>query len=182
MNKLLSIKTRRPLLVFMVFLGLLSYSEAQQVYEHQYLVKVGDQAPDFKVTLSDGSLFQLSQQRGKVVMLQFTASWCSVCRKEMPHIEKDIWNQLKGQDFVLIGLDYKENKKRVIDFQQQMNITYPLAIDSSGSVFKQYAEEGAGVTRNVIIDKNGKIIYLTRLFKMEEFHAMKKRIFEEVRP
>jgi len=70
----------------------------------------------------------------------------------------------------------------VIDFQQQMNITYPLAIDSSGSVFKQYAEEGAGVTRNVIIDKNGKIIYLTRLFKMGEFHAMKKRIFEEVRP
>ena len=56
------------------------------VYEHDYLVKVGDVAPDFSLPMTDGTTFTLSKQRGKVVMLQFTASWCGVCRREMPHI------------------------------------------------------------------------------------------------
>jgi thiol-disulfide isomerase/thioredoxin len=63
---------------------------APVVYENNYLVKVGDIAPDFTLKLTDGSDFTLSKNRGKVVMLQFTASWCGVCRKEMPFIEKDI--------------------------------------------------------------------------------------------
>ena len=56
-----------------------------------YIVKVGDMAPDFEMTLTDGTKVKLSSLRGKVVMLQFTASWCGVCRKEMPFIESDIW-------------------------------------------------------------------------------------------
>ena len=58
------------------------------VYEHEYLVKVGDVAPDFTLPLTNGGEFSLSAQRGKVVMLQFTASWCGICRREMPHIEQ----------------------------------------------------------------------------------------------
>lgn len=61
-----------------------------------YIVKVGEAAPDFTITLTDGKQVTLSSLRGKVVMLQFTASWCGVCRKEMPFIEKDIW--LKHKD------------------------------------------------------------------------------------
>ena len=53
-----------------------------------YIVKVGESAPDFTITLTDGKQMKLSELRGKVVMLQFTASWCGVCRKEMPFIEK----------------------------------------------------------------------------------------------
>ena len=56
-----------------------------------YIVKVGDTAPDFEMKLTDGRKVKLSELKGKVVMLQFTASWCGVCRKEMPFIEKDIW-------------------------------------------------------------------------------------------
>lgn len=53
-----------------------------------YIVKVGDTAPDFEMKLTDGRKVKLSELKGKVVMLQFTASWCGVCRKEMPFIEK----------------------------------------------------------------------------------------------
>ena len=52
------------------------------VYEHEYLVKVGDMAPDFTLKYTDGTEFTLSALRGKVVMLQFTASWCGICRGE----------------------------------------------------------------------------------------------------
>ena len=70
-----------------------------------YIVRVGETAPDFTITLTDGKQVSLSSLRGKVVMLQFTASWCGVCRKEMPFIEKDIWLKHKDNtDFALIGI------------------------------------------------------------------------------
>ena len=138
-----------------------------------YLVKVGQVAPDFTLTTTDGKIFKLSENRGKVVMLQFTASWCSVCRKEMPHIEKDIWLRNKEKEFVLLGLDRDEPLDVVIEFAKKMKITYPLAPDPNADVFGLYANKEAGVTRNVIIDRDGKIVFLTRLYEEKEFNAMK---------
>lgn len=84
-----------------------------------YIVKVGQVAPDFTVTLTDGRTVTLSDFRGKVVMLQFTASWCGVCRKEMPFIEKDIWQKHKSDpDFMLMGIDRDEPLNKVIAFWQ----------------------------------------------------------------
>ena len=57
-------------------------------------------------------------------------------------------------------------------FQKDLKITYPLALDQDGKIFYTFAAQGAGVTRNVIIDKTGKIVYMTRLFKEEEFKEM----------
>ncbi|OYT16750.1 MAG: hypothetical protein B7C24_06160 [Bacteroidetes bacterium 4572_77] len=152
----------------------------EYVYAHNYLVKVGEKAPEFTAQLQDGSLFKLHEQRGKIVMLQFTASWCVVCRKEMPYIEKDIWLPLQHKDFVLIGVDYKENMTTTKKFANQMNTTYPMAVDSTGDIFHLYAQKGAGVTRNVIINKEGYIIHLTRLFNLTEFNHMKEVIFKSV--
>ena len=58
--------------------------------ERGFIVKIGDTSPDFSMEYLDGSIKNLSDYRGQIVMLQFTASWCSVCRKEMPHIENEI--------------------------------------------------------------------------------------------
>ncbi|HAH22362.1 MAG TPA: TlpA family protein disulfide reductase, partial [Prolixibacteraceae bacterium] len=117
----------------------------------------------------------IADLKGKIVMLQFTASWCSVCRKEMPHIEADIWNKYKSNpNFALYGIDLDEPKDIVEKFAKQIPVSYPLALDPKGDVFYQFAEKGAGVTRNVILDKTGKIVYMTRLYKEEEFAEMKK--------
>ena len=87
------------------------------VYEHEYLVKVGDMAPDFTLKYTDGSEFTLSALRGKVVMLQFTASWCGICRGEMPHIESRIWQPHKDNaDFVLVGVDREEPREVVEEY------------------------------------------------------------------
>lgn len=109
-------------------------------------------------------------------MIQFTASWCGVCRKEMPHIEKEIWQEHKEKDFVLIGVDLDEPAEVVIEFAKKMKISYPLAPDPNGDVFYQYAAKGAGITRNIIIDGEGKIVFLTRLYDQKEFKAMKDTI------
>jgi len=138
-----------------------------------YIVKTGQTAPDFTLTTTEGKIFKLSENRGKVIMLQFTASWCGVCRKEMPHIENEIWQPLKGKDFVLVGIDRDEPMDVVRAFAKKMNISYPLAPDSAARVFSLYAKKEAGITRNVIIDRDGKIVFLTRLYDEKEFNAMK---------
>lgn len=146
-----------------------------------YLVKVGNMAPDFTVELTDGSSVTLSDLRGKLVMLQFTASWCGVCRKEMPFIERDIWQPNKEREnFVLLGIDRDEPLEKVKEFAQQTKVTYPLGLDPGADIFARYAERQAGITRNVLIDPEGRIIKLTRLYNPEEFASLVALINERL--
>ena len=170
-------------LTIVVFLLPALFINAQPVKEipadYGYIVKIGQQVPDFTLTTTAGKTIQMKDLKGKIVMLQFTASWCSVCRKEMPHIEADIWKKYKDNpNFALYGIDLDEPKPVVEKFAKEIPVTYPLTLDPKGGIFYTFAEKGAGVTRNVIIDKTGKIVYMTRLYKEEEFDEMKKVIAE----
>lgn len=150
---------------------------APMMDERGYLVKVGDMAPDFTMALTDGTNMKLSELRGKVVMLQFTASWCGVCRKEMPHIESDIWLKHKENPaFALFGIDRDEPLETVVKFANDTRITYPIGLDPDADIFGLYADKKAGITRNVVVDRGGRIAVLTRLFNEEEFAAMCEKI------
>jgi peroxiredoxin len=136
-------------------------------------------APDFSLRLTNGDSFKLSDMRGKTVMLQFTASWCGVCRKEMPFIERDIRQKHKDNPgFCLLGIDRDEPLDKVLEFARQTGVTYPMALDPGGDVFALYAERKAGITRNVIINPEGRIVMLTRLYNEKEFAAMCAKIEE----
>ena len=144
-----------------------------------YIVRVGDIAPEMEFELTDGQKVKLSDLRGKVVMLQFTASWCGVCRKEMPFIESDIWQKHKdNKNFALYGIDRDEPIETVKAFAEKTGVTYPLALDPGADLFAKYAERKAGITRNVLVDKEGKIVMLTRLYNEEEFASLCKKIDE----
>ena len=144
-----------------------------------YIVRVGDIAPKLEMELTDGQKVKLSDLRGKVVMLQFTASWCGVCRKEMPFIESDIWQKHKANpNFALYGVDRDEPVETVKAFAEKTGVTYPLALDPGADHFAKYADRKAGITRNVLIDKTGKIVMLTRLYNEEEFASLCKKIDE----
>jgi len=173
---------KKVLIIFFVTLLTSSClnSQEKKAYKDDYIVKTGDIAPDFVVNEAGGKSYRLSDLRGKVVMLQFTASWCSVCRTEMPFIEKEIWLPGKGSGLVVIGIDRDEPLEKVLNFIKDIGITYPLALDPGAGIFSLYALKEAGVTRNVIIDRSGRIVFLTRLFDREEFDKMKKVIFSEL--
>ena len=144
-----------------------------------YIVRVGDIAPEMELELTDGQKVKLSDLRGKVVMLQFTASWCGVCRKEMPFIESDIWQKHKANpNFALYGIDRDEPVETVKAFAEKTGVTYPLALDPGADHFAKYADRKAGITRNVLVDKTGKIVMLTRLYNEEEFASLCKKIDE----
>ena len=90
----------------------------------------------------------------------------------MPHLEQEVWQPFRDQNFVLLGVDLDESKEKVIDFGAQMGITYPIAPDPNGSLFYSIAAPKSGVTRNVVVNNRGEIVFLTRLFDEDEFSAM----------
>lgn len=160
--------------VFLFFAG-----NAQE--DRGYLVAVGDTAPDVDLVLEDGTTTKLSDLRGKVVLLQFTATWCPVCLKETPHIEKDIWSELSSnEEFALYGVMLKNKQSDVAKLRALTGATYPMAIDTDGKVFYSFAKKDAGVTRNILIDRDGKIVFLTRLFDEKEFKELTDAVKNEM--
>ena len=152
----------------------LSVTDTAVVDDRGYKVRVGDDAPLFTtVDALSGDTVRLADLRGKVVMLQFTASWCGVCRKEMPQIESRIWQRHKNDTtFALLGIDRDEPAEKVARFVEQTGVTYPLVLDPDADIFGLYADKQAGVTRNVIIGRDGRIVMTTRLYEEKEFEHM----------
>ena len=164
----------KKIFIFLFLFPLINISQENR----GYIVNIGDKSPEF--SLNEKKF--LEQNKGKVIMLQFTASWCSVCIREMPYIEKEIWLKHKeNEDFVLIALakdteQYPQGKKEISQMIEKTAITYPVYRDENSKIFNLFAENKAGVTRNVIIDKKGNIAFLTRLFERNEFNEMKNKI------
>ena len=175
------IMSKKIVLTFVVLLFfLISFSQQRTPDKRGFLVRVGDEAPDFTMTLADnGKTIKLSDLKGKVVMLQFTASWCGVCRKEMPHIEKEIWQAYKDKGLLVYAIDRDEPKAKALMLKEQTGITYPIGLDPGADIFGLYAGKKEGVTRNVLIDRNGKIIFLTRLYNVDEFSKLVEKIGEQ---
>ena len=160
----------------------LSLSVCAQVADARgYIVQVGDALPALNLTLTDGRQVTSDDLKGKVVLIQFTASWCGVCRKEMPHLEKEVWLKYKDHpDFFMVGIDLDEPLNKVISFGESVGITYPLALDPGGEHFYQFAAQNSGVTRNILSDRDGNIMMLTRLFEEEEFNQMTTEIAKQL--
>ena len=164
----------KKIFIFLFLIPLINFSQEKR----GYIISVGDKAPKF--SLNEKNF--LEQNKGKVIMLQFTASWCSVCIREMPYIEEEIWIKHKeNEDFVLIALakdteQYPQGIKEISQMIEKTEVTYPVLRDENSKIFNLFAEKKAGVTRNVIIDKKGNIAFLTRLFERNEFNEMKNKI------
>ena len=83
-------------------------------------------------------------------------------------------------DFVLIGIDRDEPLETVLKFGESTGITYPLGLDPGADIYAKYAVRESGITRNVLIDREGKIIQRTRLYDEKEFKSLVERINNEL--
>ena len=154
----------------------LTIAFSQTPDERGYIVYVGDDSPNFVLDFPNGTQTSLEDLNGQVTMLQFTASWCHVCREEMPHIEKEIWKVYKNIGLNVIGIDRDEPADVITKFAKEVQVTYPLALDPGADIFALFADRSSGVTRNIVLGPDGKIVFLTRLFEIQEFDEMKRVI------
>ena len=111
-------------------------------------------APDFAVETFAGETLRLSDLRGKVVVLNFWASWCPPCRWEMPFFET-ISQEYKERDVVFLGVAISDTKEDAAEFADSVGVTYPLALDASGETARDYKVLGLPTT--FLIDKEGVI-------------------------
>lgn len=114
--------------------------------------EIGKPAPDFTVNLLAGGVFRLSEQKGKVVWLNFWATWCPPCRAEMPDIQ-EVWEDEEGSDLVLVAVDYAESTQTVKEFVQKLGLTFSIGMDSTGQITTNYRV--SGFPSHFMIDENG---------------------------
>ena len=115
---------------------------------------VGMAAPDFTLPDMAGKNQQLSDYRGKVIFLNFWATWCKPCKEEMPSMQV-LWDNLKKEDFVMlaISMDRVTTTKEISPFVESLKLTFPILTDSWGQTDKRY--KLMGVPETYIIDQNG---------------------------
>lgn len=118
----------------------------------------GDTAPDFTADLVDGSTFTLSEQSGKVVLLNFWATWCGPCVGEMPALEK--LQKEYGDEVAVLAVNCLEDEETVRQFITENGYTFPIAFDVEGVVNMKYPTDGIPYT--LVIGKDGTVqnIYL----------------------
>jgi cytochrome c biogenesis protein CcmG/thiol:disulfide interchange protein DsbE len=114
----------------------------------------GSAAPNFTVKGIDGSQHSLADYRGKVVVLNFWATWCIPCRAEIPDLEHEA-RVHKADPVAILGMDWKEPTATVSDFATPLGITYPMLLDSDGHVYDNY--HVSALPTSFIIDRKGHI-------------------------
>lgn len=140
------------------------------------LVKEGMQAPDFTVTMFDGTTQTLSTLKGKVVLVNFWATWCPPCREELKRVQTDIVDRFAGQEFVFIPISRAEERETVAAFREQMGYTFPMGLDPERKIYDQFASNF--IPRNFLIDQEGKVVIASVGYEPEEFDALIAKIEE----
>jgi cytochrome c biogenesis protein CcmG, thiol:disulfide interchange protein DsbE len=116
---------------------------------------VGHAAPDFTITPwgdSSGQAIHLAALKGKPVILNFWASWCTPCNEEMPRFQST-WQRYQADGVVFIGIDYQDQQQEALQFLQKYQVTYPAGPDTSGSISVDYGV--SNVPSTVFIDRSG---------------------------
>jgi thiol-disulfide isomerase/thioredoxin len=139
------------------------------------------QAPDFSLDDMDGEQHSLRDYRGKVIMLNFWATWCPPCRREIPSMES-IYQDMGDKGFVVLGVNQFETPDHVFAYMGQLSVfpTFPILFDPDSSISERYAVKGLPTT--LLINRQGEVVYRAaggRDFDHPEVRAIVEELLAE---
>jgi peroxiredoxin len=141
---------KKEILSVLAFFAITGFSAAQT--DTTTLTRIGDRAPVFSCTTTGGKAIDISKLQGKVILINFFATWCGPCNMELPVLQKNVWDRYKNNpDFVLIIIGREHTDKEVSDFVAKKKFTMPFASDPKRAIYSMYAKQT--IPRNVIIGK-----------------------------
>lgn len=129
-------------------------------------VKDRPSAPDFTLPGADGRKVSLKDFRGKVVFLNFWATWCESCREEMPSMER-LYREFKGKGLEIVAVNIKEKRQDALAFAKELKLSYPVLLDTEGEVGLLYGAFGLPAT--YVIDRQG--VVLARMWGPADWYS-----------
>jgi len=139
------------LILFLVFIGL------GLIRTQRGPASEGEKAPDFTLTTFDGESYKLADYHGKVVVLNFWASWCKPCELEAAELEA-AWQHYKDRnDVIFLGVDYVDTEPEAMAYLHKFNITFPNGPDTGTQISQAYRIRG--VPETYIIDQKGIVVF-----------------------
>ncbi|TDO60665.1 peroxiredoxin [Sunxiuqinia elliptica] len=167
------------LAVLMVFFSFSGKAQTKQNMKQTTLAKIGQQAPDFDFIAPNGKKQSLSDLKGKVVLINFFATWCGPCLKELPHLQKDVFEKYQNNEkFELLVIGREHKPEELAKFKQQKGFKLDFTADAGRSIYSKYATQF--IPRNFLIDADGKVIYSSIGFKDEDFKKLKQLIADQL--
>lgn len=116
-------------------------------------------APDFTLRTMGGPNLRLQEQRGQVVLVNFWATWCPPCRKEMPHLNR-LYEKYRGSGLVLLGVNVDDDANKAIDLATKLGVKFPVLLDTDKKASRLYELSAMPVT--FLIDRDGRVRYVHR--------------------
>ena len=112
-------------------------------------------APDFTLSNPQGKKLSLRDYRGKLVFLNFWATWCTYCREEMPGMER-LYREFKGRGLEILAVNVKDKRSDALAFIRELKLSYPMMMDPEGEVGLLYGAWGMPAT--YLIDEKGMVL------------------------
>ena len=119
-------------------------------------------APDFTLKSAEGAILRLGELRGRVVLVNFWATWCGPCKVEMPHLNR-LHEKYRASGFVLLGVNIDDDPRQASALATRMGLKFPVLLDTDKSVTRRYALDSMPGT--VLIDRDGKVRHVHKGYR-----------------
>ena len=136
----------------------------------EFKTQLGTTIPDFKFTTTTGLTMQISDMKGSVILLDFFATWCGPCLKEMPEIDTRLAQKHQDKAFVVLSIGREQSDEIIKKFEDEKGYSFMFAADPDRSIYNLFAEKY--IPRNLVIDARGKIVFQSTGYDHEEFNTM----------
>ena len=145
------------------------------------VVKMGDAMPTFRVVSDKGeTLLSTDQLKGKVVLVNFFATWCPPCQKELAAVQETLWPKYKDNgQFALVVIGREHDEAELAKYNEKKGFTFPLYPDKNRSIYAAFAQ--SLIPRSYLFDQEGKVIRATKGYTEEEFAELMQLIEQTLR-
>ena len=139
------------------------------------IVKVGEMMPSFSIVSDNGTKINSAELKGKVVLINFFATWCPPCQKELASVQQTLWPKYKDNNkFVMLVIGREHSDKELATYNEKKGFTFPLYPDKSRAIFGAFAK--SLIPRSYLIGKDGKVSYAGKGYTDKEFAELLEKI------